>query len=237
MNTPIQGLWIGDALSVMEQLSIVSFLKFGHDYHLYVYDDVAQVPDGAVVKDGNEILPASMIFQYRDWPSFSGFSNYFRYKLLLDEGGWWADLDTICLKPLDFEDSYVIASERVMNKQHATTAFFKCPAASEEMAYAWQTCQQKNPQEINWGETGPRLMAAVVEKFSLQRYTRPPETFCPFACNEWDKVLDPHVAWAFDESTYAIHLWHEMWRRAGQPKDQPYHPDCIYEQLKRKYLS
>ena len=40
MKQIIQGLWIGSELSMMEQLSIASFLKNGHDYHLYVYGDV-----------------------------------------------------------------------------------------------------------------------------------------------------------------------------------------------------
>ena len=65
MNQIIQGLWVGPELSVMEQLSVSSFLRHGHQYHLYVYGDVKNIPAGAVVKDGNEILPSSRIFQYK----------------------------------------------------------------------------------------------------------------------------------------------------------------------------
>jgi len=107
LNKIIQGLWIGPELSVMEQLSISSFLLNGHDYHLYVYDYVKNVPVGAVVRDANEILPASRIFQYKRSPSYAGFANFFRYKLLLERGGWWADTDTICVKPFDFPEEYV----------------------------------------------------------------------------------------------------------------------------------
>jgi len=102
MNKIIQGLWIGPELSVMEQLSISSFLLNQHEYHLYVYDEPKNVPLGAVVRDANEILPASRIFQYKHFPTYAGFANFFRYKLLLERGGWWADTDTICLKPFDF---------------------------------------------------------------------------------------------------------------------------------------
>ena len=49
MNKVIQGLWIGPELSVMEQLSIASFLENGHEYHLYVYDAVKNVPARAVI--------------------------------------------------------------------------------------------------------------------------------------------------------------------------------------------
>ena len=86
----------------MEQLSIASFLQNGHEYHLYVYDAVRNVPARAVIKDANEVLPASRIFQYKDQASYAGFANFFRYKLLLEHGGWWVDTDVICLKAFDF---------------------------------------------------------------------------------------------------------------------------------------
>ena len=110
-NKIIQGLWIGPTLSQMEQLSIASFLANGHDYHLFVYDDVKNIPVGTTLKDANEILPAAAIFQYAGRPSYAGFANFFRYKLLLERGGWWADTDTVCLRPFDFDERYVFSSE------------------------------------------------------------------------------------------------------------------------------
>lgn len=82
MNEIIQGLWIGPELSVMEQLSVSSFLLNGHEYHLYVYDEPKNIPVGTVIKDANEILPSSRIFQYKHYPTYAGFANFFRYKLL-----------------------------------------------------------------------------------------------------------------------------------------------------------
>ena len=107
----IQGLWIGPRLSVMERLSIASFLHHGHDYRLYTYGPVEGLPAGAVLEDARSILPESMIFQYREHASFAGFSNYFRYKLLLERGGWWVDTDTVCLRPFDFDEPYVFGSQ------------------------------------------------------------------------------------------------------------------------------
>ena len=56
----IQSLWIGDSLSVMERLSLSSFLKNGHEVHLYTYGGVKGVPAGVVVKDAAEIVPMSL---------------------------------------------------------------------------------------------------------------------------------------------------------------------------------
>ena len=71
----IQSLWIGPRLTTMEQLTIRSFLEHGHEFRLYVYDRVDGVPEGTVVCDGNEVLPRSRIFTYREHDSVSGFSN------------------------------------------------------------------------------------------------------------------------------------------------------------------
>ena len=53
----IQSLWIGTKLSNLEKLSIKSFIDNGHTYHLYTYAEVKNIPEGVIVKDGNEILP------------------------------------------------------------------------------------------------------------------------------------------------------------------------------------
>ncbi len=54
---------------------------------------------------------------------------------------------------------------------------------------------------------------------------------------EWTKVLDPDANLEFGPATYAVHLWNEMWRRGGRDKNNQYHPDCLYERLKKKHMS
>ena len=236
MNKVIQGLWIGPELSVMEQLSIASFLLNGHDYDLFVYDELKNIPPGTSVKDANEILPSSRIFQYSEQRSYAGFANFFRYKLLLERGGWWADTDLICLKPFDFPEEYVFSSEMDRGLEVITSGIIKAPPGSEVMAYAWDICQSKNQAELKWGETGPRLMGEAVRKFSLEQYQKPHNFFCPLGYQEWQKILDPEATIAEDKDVYAIHLWNEKWRAAGQDKNAQYAQDCLYEKLKRRYL-
>lgn len=237
VNKIIQGLWIGSELSLMEQLSISSFLRNGHDYHLYVYDDLKYIPAGTIVKDASEILPSSRIFQYQGRPSYAGFSNFFRYKLLLERGGWWADTDTICLKPFDFPNRYVFSSELGhRGRERVNSGVIKAPAGSVVMEYAWEVCQTKNPARLVWGEIGPRLMAKAVKKFGLERYKTSYQTFCPIDYDQWRTLVQPGCDSLFDERTYAIHLWNEMWRLAGQDKNAKYHQTCLYERLKRNYL-
>jgi mannosyltransferase OCH1-like enzyme len=236
VNKIIQGLWIGPELSALEQLSIASFLQNGHEYHLYVYDEPKNVPVGTVVKDANEILPSSSIFQYKQYPSYAGFANFFRYKLLLERGGWWVDSDTVCLKHFDFSEEHVFATEICNELEVINCGAIKAPKGSPVMAYAWEVCQTKEPEQLGWGETGPRLMAEAVRRSSLEGYAKPYYVFCPIGYLEWHRVLEPDAEAVFDESTYAIHLWNEMWRKVGQDKNERYHENCFYEELKRKYL-
>jgi mannosyltransferase OCH1-like enzyme len=187
--------------------------------------------------DANEILDSAYIFQYKGRPSYAGFANYFRYKLLLERGGWWADTDTICLKPFDFPDDYVFSSEiDYKGREVVNAGVIKTAPGSEIMAYAWGVCQKKDPPRLVWGETGPRLMAKAVKKFALGKFKKSYQTFCPVDYEQWSMLVQPNLHLHFDDCTYAIHLWNEMWRAAGQDKNAPYHPTCLYERLKEDYL-
>jgi mannosyltransferase OCH1-like enzyme len=236
MNKVIQGLWIGPELSVMEQLSIASFLQNGHEYHLYVYDQVKNIPRGTVVKDANEILPSSKIFQYTQQASYAGFANFFRYKLLLERGGWWADTDIICLETFDFPEPYVFATEICRGLELVSSGIIKAPIGSAVIGHAWEVCRNSNPQQLVWGETGPKLIAEAVRKYSLEHYAKSHGVFCPLGYLDWHRVLTPEAEPVLATDSYAIHLWNEMWRGAKQDKNLAYHPDCLYEQLKQKYL-
>jgi hypothetical protein len=221
----------------MEQLSIASFLQHGHDYRLFTYEEVEGLPEGAIREDARAILPESMIFQYQKSPSYAGFSNYFRYKMLLELGGWWADTDLVCLRLFDCDEPYIFASEMTQDgREVPTSCALKAPAGSDAMSYAWDACRRRDPKGLVWGETGPRLVGQTITHFGLECYRQPARAFCPLAFYEWRRLIEPDGRCHFGESTWAVHLWNETWRRAGADKDHIYAPECPYEQLKRRYL-
>jgi hypothetical protein len=238
----IQSLWIGPRLSPMEKLSILSFLRNGHPFHLYVYQETEGIPAGTVILDANDILPSSKIFKCTGYDSYAGFANFFRYKLLLEKGGWWVDLDTVCLKPFEFAEPFVFSSEMCPSAPGLNdiptinNGIIKAPRMSEIMQAAWAICETLNPQELTWGQCGPALVGRLVDQYSLKEYVRPPEVFCPLHCPMWDLQLWPDISWTFGQETFAVHLWNEMWRRAAADKQQKWHPQCLFEQLKQRYL-
>jgi Glycosyltransferase sugar-binding region containing DXD motif len=175
-------------------------------------------------------------FRSQDHPSYAVFADFFRYKLLLEKGGWWVDLDAVCLKPFDFDAEYVFASERTRDgREVPTNAFIKAPPGSSIMSALWRICQAKDPARITWGDTGPRLIEQNIRRFGLEANVQRSHVFCPLDFFEWQRSLDPTATWSFPDSTRAIHLWNEMWRRAGKEKDAPYHSECLYENLRAKY--
>ena len=233
----VQGLWIGDRLSAMERLSIISFLRNNHRYHLFTYGEVAGVPEGCVIEDARSVLPESRIFRYRESPSYAGFANMFRCKLLYERGGWWVDTDTVCLKPFDFEASYVIGSEVGRDgRDVANNGFLKAPAGSEALAFALETCDSKLSENLQWGETGSRLVQEMAARFGLGPSVQPSRVFCPVPYWDWRNVIDPELDWRFEEDTRAVHLWNEMWRLAGLDKDAVFPEASLLEQLRRRYL-
>jgi len=231
MSDPIQSLWIGPRLSAMERTSLASFVRHGHDVHLYTYGDVDGVPDGVVVRDGTEILPAERIFRYREHDTVSGFSNYFRYKLLLERGGWWVDTDLICLRPFTFAGDYVFASELSKGAAVVTSSAIKAPRGSEAMRFAWEFCDARDPSSLRWGETGPALAQQIVERFGLHDAVQPPQVFCPIPFWEWRRLVDAEAP-ELPAEAHAVHLWNELWRRNGVDKDAAHDPGSLYERLK-----
>src|SRR5690606_11724688 len=131
-NDIINALWIGKHLSLIEILTIRSFLDNGHSFRLFVYEEIATpLPEGCELADANSILPESAVFRYKNKSQYgqgkgsvSGFSDIFRYKMLHDSGGWWVDMDVTCLKHFDFDEEYIF---RYHHELPAVGNVMKCP--------------------------------------------------------------------------------------------------------------
>jgi hypothetical protein len=134
----------------LELLTLHSFLKFGFRFKLWLYEPLQhELPEGILVGNANEIIPADKVFRYKHKSQFghgkgsvAGFSDIFRYKLLLDKGGWWVDMDITCLQPLDIDKPYFFRQHH-----HLTVVgnIMKCPKGSELM----RLCYEEAINEVN----------------------------------------------------------------------------------------
>lgn len=235
-NKIVQSLWVGPKLSPMEQLSIRSFLRHGHEFHLFTYGPVDNVPEGVVLKDANAVIPLSLR-DYKAFPKLALFADFFRYKLLLDRGGWWVDTDTICIRPFDFTTEYVFSSEaqQLTSQPHINNGNIKAPAGSAIMRHCWETCLASDPARLQWAQSGPALIAPAVVKFGLERYVQSPEALCPVPWWDVAKFYDPTVKLALPDAARAIHLWGNMWTSNKQDRNK-FPVGSPYEKLRNEIM-
>jgi capsular polysaccharide synthesis protein len=240
---PIQMLWIGPRLSALERLSIASFLANGHDVHLYTYEDVEGIPEGTRHAYAGDVIPASFVFTQPAGfgkGSYAGFSDIFRYKLLHDRGGIWCDADVVCLRPFDFNETYIVARERLAPHvasgdvtEKLNACVLKAPADSRVMRECYEISMAIDKNSLEWGEIGPNLVTERFAKHNLMRHALPVHAICPVDWWEVKKLVTypvPDVP-----GGYAIHFWNEVWRFHAMDKDAIFPTESAYEALKRRY--
>ncbi len=259
MHALIQSLWIGPELSQLEQLSIASFLKNGHPYDLYVYDNVRGIPAGATVRDANDIIPEKYIFTTRG-TSVACFSDWFRWELLYSHGEYWADMDIICLRPFVYTEDIVFGnfysdspniSVLKFPRKHPLPAFMatNCKHPNRVLPYDSKKVRRKKLKRlllgnrrsnIGWGEAGgPRGFKQALKHFNLADAGLPFTSFYPISPGNWGCIFDETLASdsKLFTDTRAIHLWNEKIRRAHTFDKNARFPECsLIEQLKRRYL-
>lgn len=232
-----QSLWIGRRLSAMEVLSIRSFLSFGYEYHLYCYNAVENVPAGVTLCDAGEILPPGEIFAYRHGfgkGSPAGFSDMFRYKLLMERGNWWVDTDVVCVRPFEFAAEHVCGRERSPQGMGINGAVIRAPAGSPLAGHCYEQCLRIDRRSIRWGEIGPLLLQQAIDTLEMADCVQPPDVFYPV---DYWRIHHLFEDRPLPSDSRAVHLWHAIWRSRGIDPGGVFPPECTYEQLRRRFLA
>lgn len=230
----------------MERLSISSYLYHGMEYRLYVYHNIPNLPEGVIIRDARELLPESSIQEFRHPQQWA---DYARYAMLLKEGGWHADLDSVCLKPFDHNTPYVFVRDNI-DEYYLSGCFMKTPAGSPIMQHCFNTVSNMSVEHrVNAGyqDVGPKMVHSAVLKFGLDNFVQPKIAFDPIPWHHITRIVAPDIRWDLEHS-YAIHLRGSIWdggpnSDAGKlpngkflMSEETYHPACLYERLKRMYL-
>ena len=258
-NKIIQSLWIGNELSSVEQLCINSYLKNDHEFHLYAYKDIKNVPKGTTVKDASEIIPSEEVFMYSTG-TYSVFADWFRWKMLYEKGGFWVDMDQICLKHFDFDTDLIFGKQTIGSvavgvlgfpPEHELSAFMEAICENPNKILPYDSTRMKlikikrrllrrGKQNVSWGETGgPAGFTRAIEYFKLMDQAKPFTYFYPIPHYNWDTAFDETLANDIDlfSNSYAVHLWNDMMRhKEGFDKNGTFPKNSLFEQLKAKYL-
>jgi len=230
---PVRSLWVGGVLPAANRACIASFLRVGHPFALFVYDAVEGFPAGTRLRRADQIVPRERVFRYgpaagRGEGGLSGFSNLFRYALLLREGGYWVDTDVFCLRPFPTGE-VIVASERGRNgRPMPTSCVLRCPAGSTFARYCYERSLKANPATLMHGQIGPALVASAVRQPDFTGVVVSPDVFCGV---NWYDHTSLCGCGALAPGASGVHLWAEMWRRWNGEIPWPGPPGSALHQL------
>ena len=106
----ISSLWIGGALSFLEQLCLRSFVDAGHAVRLYAYEPIPNVPDGVEIADARPVLSQDGFLRHGRTGSPALHSDLFRYHLLAQcDRTIWADTDAYCVRRFETRTGHFFA--------------------------------------------------------------------------------------------------------------------------------
>ena len=263
-NRIVQGLWVGGRLSALERLCIRSYCAHGHEFHLYHYDELRNVPrvDGLRLMNADEILPRTAMFNHRKGRVIY-FADQFRYALLSKRGGWWMDMDTVCLRPLDFAADVVLAGPG--NGRHLWNWILKFPPghpltgaiadsySDVDRIQPWDSAKTKfhkarrrllfwrdSRNYITGRDAGGMIgLMDAARHFAAAQYEQPPEV-CHFSWDirgffyrDMDCGLDDFLSGL--PELRAVHFINTNIRREGIDKDGAFPAGSLYEMLNRRY--
>jgi len=148
--------WDKQPLSKLEHLCLKSYLRYFDTVSVFTYDVhlFKEISHSKLcVYDANDILPQADKFYYEgngDCPDKSvvGFSDLFRYMLLYKVGGWYADFDTVCLKPFNFNNEIIIRHHYKYNAIANICKFTKQNSVLHELYSITKTKVRAN--NANW---------------------------------------------------------------------------------------
>ena len=144
----------------------------------------------------------------------------------METGGCWVDADTVCLKPYDFDVAFSSEGDKNYSKPNVGVLMYNNYTF-------WRDCYltaYNRSQGIRfWGEIGPKLIKEKLEEYNLLDMVDSPNKFCPIYYRDF--LLLSNWDLEFTEETYSVHLWNEMFRRAGIKEEET---NCGW--LKQMYL-
>jgi hypothetical protein len=129
---------------------------------------------GVRLKDANTILPQEEIFYFENdlthRPDIAPFADYFRIKLLYEVGGWYCDVDTVCLSSKLPVESRVWANQCPELKNYSvgnSQLFFR--RGDPLMQIMVEKCRDNIPRLMRRETLGPTLLTSTLQEFGLPK--------------------------------------------------------------------
>ncbi len=260
IDTPrVTGLWVGDCLPPLAELCLRSYVANGVGFQLFTYRHYPNVPEGVLVRDAGEILPEECVFIHKNG-SLAPFADWFRYTWMAREGGFWSDLDVICLTPnvprelpwfaRENEDAVAIGAFG-FPAGHPLTAHLSRLGEDPSSPMPWDTDEEREAREkflretpevgarrreCAWGIAGPGAFSRALAYYGLEGGAAPQESTYPLPYTVWRRYYDGSLGLdSFDtKKTWGLHVWGEMLRYEPDALENM-HPESIVARLMERY--
>ncbi len=187
--------WHGE-LTRYERASLQSIINSGFDVWFWSLDSY-NLPPEVSAKDASAVVSADLVYAYthehwnEEWgsatesTSITFYSDILRYRLLQEYGGWWFDLDVICLKSREEFDA-LASSKRIcigwqdVEEGLCNNAVLCIPdkKIAAELTSSVQTLIDSKTT-FYWGEIGPALLSEYLKENKLLDELMPRTTFYP----------------------------------------------------------
>ena len=233
----IASLWIGGALSWLEQLCLVSYRDHGHRVILYSYEPVENVPDGIETADAATILPSDKIIRHARTGSPAYHADIFRLRLMRDTDYVWADTDALCCRPIEVpEHGHLHGLTGPRGEALVNNGFLRLPKDSATLAAmleftsteypippwlpeAQQDQMRANPVHVSeqqWGVWGPIALTHFLRQTGEEDYSAEQEVFYPVPFHDKGKFFRSgrfdYISEMITERTLSVHLWGRRFR-------------------------
>lgn len=210
----VHSLWIGDRFSLLEKLTMKSFLDNGYKFNLWIYNNALKEEgvEGVSYCDANEILPKSRIFVYDGLGdcrsgSLGGFSDLFRYYLIQKVGGMYVDMDVTCLNHFTDDSDYLF---RPHNRMNVVANIFKAPINAPFLQECINRTEQHVDKNNNEWVKPVQILADVVKEYDLEKYIAPKDYFGNDTASEvYDYKTQNYFLYQDKLPKYAIHWCRE----------------------------
>jgi hypothetical protein len=239
-------LWIGGPLSWMEQLCLKSFVDKGQKITLFSYEDIPNVPEGVIRRNGREIIDTEDFIKYEKKDSYALFADLFRLHMIQQCPSMiWIDTDVYCHQPMTYDVDFVFGYE-LPGEHRVNNAILGLPANSEMLRqmieftddrfsiapFLPRQRQEKLRQmaakgkpvhisEQSWGVWGPMMITHYVHHMKLQKHVMPLDAFYPITFPERTQFMQraDKAEGMITNDTTALHLWASNKRQLGKFHD------------------
>jgi hypothetical protein len=213
-------LWVGGPLTKIQEISLSSFVFYGHDITLYVYDKDLKVPDGVKKANARDILPEDDLFLVEG--SYAAFSDIFRYNMIQKTGLAWVDADSICLSDSwHFEDD-IFASYEIGITPSVVGGVLSLNKDSEILKYLINEVDSVDKSSMLWTELGPQLLNKAFLKFDYMKYAYDWKILLGIQIHEWNMLWNPAtfpIILSRSMNSKCISVYNQMCTRAGIDKN------------------